>query len=160
MSIQIPGIGASGYYPSQPSGQNASMTQDQIQLIAQTLSNYDPENLTETDAQNIVNTLSEAGITEGQGLAEIMAGYGFDASVVGEKAGIRPERPDGPPPPRGGEGVVTLNISDDMLQQLNQLLTDYYDSDLTDAEKASTLESIKEIFQQTMPEGGLVDIRA
>lgn len=160
MSMQTPGIGTSGYYPTQSSGQNVSLTQDQLQLIADTLSNYDPDNLTEADAQEIVNTFSEAGIAEGRGLAETMASYGFDARAVGELAGVTSDRPDGPPPPRGGEGVATLNISEDMLQQLNQLLTEYYDGDLTDAEKATTLDAIKDIFQQTMPEGGLVDIRA
>jgi len=147
MSIEIPGIGSSAYYTTRTAAESSTLTGDQRQLIEQTLSSYDPENLTQADAAAIVGLFSDAGI-------------GFDARTIGEMAGAG-AAPGGsmPPPPNGG-GVLTLNIDDEMLQQLNQLLTDYYDSDLTDAEKSSTLDAIKNIFQQTLPEGGLVDIRA
>lgn len=160
MSIEIPGTATAGYYAMQSTSKSATLTQDQLQLVEETLSNYDPNQLTQSDASDIVAAFSDAGITAGRELAETMASFGFDASTVGEMAGVGQTQGDRPPPPPSGGNVLTLNISDDMLQQLNQLLTDYYDTDLTDAEKTSTLDAIKDIFQQTMPEGGLVDIRA
>ncbi len=160
MSIEIPGIGSSAYYTTRTAAESSTLTGDQRQLIEQTLSSYDPENLTQADAAAIVGLFSDAGIGQGAALTQALADFGFDARTIGEMAGAG-VAPGGsmPPPPNGG-GVLTLNIDDEMLQQLNQLLTDYYDSDLTDAEKSSTLDAIKNIFQQTLPEGGLVDIRA
>lgn len=55
--------------------------------------------------------------------------------------------------------MQTLNISDEMLQELNQLLTAYYEEGQPEDARASTLDAIRDIFRQTMPEGGLVDIK-
>lgn len=94
-------------------------------------------------------------------LAEAMNEFGFDARAVGEMAGVGAARGDGPTPPRDGNGgVQTLNISDKILEELNQLLTAYYEEGQPEDARASTLDAIRDIFRQTMPEGGLVDINA
>lgn len=161
MSIEVSGIGSSGLSATQMGQRHSSLSQEQRQLIEETLAKYDAQNLTSPDASAIVEIFSEAGIQPGRAMAEVMAEFGFDARSVGDMAGIGPARGEGPPPPPGGNGgVQKLNISDEMLQELNTLLTDYYGEDQAEDQRASTLDAIKDIFRQTMPEGGLVDIKA
>jgi uncharacterized protein (UPF0335 family) len=132
------------------------LSQEQRSAIDDTLSQYDPENLTQEEAASIVETFNEMGIQPGREMMEAMSASGFDAKAVGDLAGLQGPgqdggqmMPKGPPP--------QLDISDEMLQELNGLLTDYYSNELSEDEKETTLSAIKEIFQQTMPEGGLID---
>jgi hypothetical protein len=86
-----------------------------------------------------------------------MSEAGFDARNVGDLAAVSSEQQ--------GENLtqiepVTLNITDQMLQELNQLLDSLYNDNLSDEDKESTLASVKEIFEQTVPEGGLVNVTA
>lgn len=86
-----------------------------------------------------------------------MSEVGFDAGNVGDMAGVSSEQ-------QGGNLTqtepVTLNITDQMLQELNQLLDSFYNDNLSDEDKESTLASVKEIFEQTVPEDGLVNVTA
>ncbi|MGB0468276.1 MAG: hypothetical protein ACPGF7_12215 [Pontibacterium sp.] len=146
---------------SQQSSRTQSLSSDNLQLVEQTLAEFDPDNLTATDAVNIVEMFADAGIQPGQELASAMADAGFDAKSVGDLAGVEgPQQggaPGGPPPP---PSTQSLNISEDMLESLNELLSEYYSDDVTDEEKTEALSSIKEIFELTAPEGGLVDVMA
>lgn len=149
--------------PPPPSSNNqSSLSDDQLQTITDVLAEYDVDSLTSDDALSIVEAFQEAGISPGQELAEAMSEAGFDAQEVGTLAGVGNEQAGGPPPPPPPESSasVTLNISDQMLQDLNTLLDSYYNDDLSDEDKESTLASIKEIFEQTVPEGGLVNVVA
>ncbi len=139
----------------QQTNSQQSMTQDQRQLIEDTLSKYDAENLTQVDASAIVEAFSAAGIQPGRELAGAMAEFGFDAKSVGDLAGV-----GGSQPPAAQTSPVTLNISDAMLQQLNELLSDYYSEDLSESDRETTLSAIKEIFQESVPDGGLVNVYA
>lgn len=140
--------------PPPPGGGNsAALTDEQSQLISDTLEQYDADNLTESDAKAIVETFSEAGIQPGEALASQLEELGFDAKAIGDAAGV-----DAPPPPPPQDQVATLNVTEDMLSELNELLNEMNDGDLSDEEQANTLSRIKEIFEQGMPEGGLVDI--
>ena len=132
------------------------LSQDQIDLVKTTLSEFDPDNLSQSDALSIVETFRSAGIQPGPQLAEVMAESGFDARAVGELAAVAPPPP---PPPQQGN-APTLNIDDESLQQLSDLLDQYYSGDLSDAERESTLASIQEILQQNAPSGGLLDVMA
>lgn len=160
MSMQIPGIGKSGYTSSQNPEQRSSLSQYQRQVIEQTLADYDPENLSQADALSIVGVLGDAGITQGRDLTDAMSNFGFDAKTVGDMAGVGQNSSDGSTTQLSGVSVQALDISQEMLQQLDELITDYYDADLTDEEKASALYAIQAIFQQTRPEGGLIDVYA
>jgi hypothetical protein len=142
----------------QSSSGQSSLTDDQLQTITDVLSEYDVDSLTSTDALTIVEAFQEAGISPGQELEEAMSEAGFDAQEIGQLAGVDDEQAGAPPPPPESSESVTLNISDQMLQDLNSLLDSYYSEDLSDEEKESTLASIKEIFEQTVPEGGLVNV--
>jgi hypothetical protein len=147
--------------PMQSSSGQSSLTDDQLQTITDVLNEYDVDSLTSTDALSIVEAFQEAGISPGQELETAMSEAGFDAQEVGQLAGVGNGQAGGPPPPPPESSEsVTLNISDQMLQDLNSLLDSYYSEDLSDEEKESTLASIKEIFEQTVPEGGLVNVVA
>ncbi|BDF95103.1 MULTISPECIES: hypothetical protein [Pseudoalteromonas] len=117
------------------------LTSEQTELMSETLSQFDPENLTTADAQSIVAAFQEAGIQPGQEMQELMAEAGFDAAQVGEMG--RPEggRPPGPPPQGGAEQVNTQ----EMVSYLDELLTNYSDQ-LNDEDKASILASVQEKF--------------
>ncbi|MFT6916540.1 MAG: hypothetical protein ACJAWL_002880 [Motiliproteus sp.] len=152
---------------SQPStnasNSTTSLSVDQRQLVTETLANFDPEQLTEADALSIVETFSEAGIQPGREMAQAISASGFDARSIGDLAGVEgPQQGGGsqqtgtpPPPPSQG-----LNISDEMLQSLNELLNEYYSDDLTEEEQGTALSSIMEIFKQTAPEDGLINVTA
>lgn len=147
-----------GMHRPQASNQQ-SLTQDQRKIIEETLSQYDPQNLTQADAASIVETFNDSGIQPGRDLAGAMAEFGFDARAVGDLAGV------GGPQQAGGEMMsnanpVTLNISEAMLQQLNELLNEYYSDDLADDDRDTALTAIKELLQESVPEGGLVNIYA
>lgn len=117
------------------------LTTEQSELMNETLSQFDPENLTAEDAQSIVTAFQEAGIQPGQEMQELMAEAGFDAAQVGEMG--RPEggRPPGPPPQGGVEQVNT----DDVVSYLDELLENYSEQ-LNDEDKESILASVQEKF--------------
>ena len=140
--------------PPQQNRSTASLTDDQKQLISDTLAQYDAGNLTKVDAQSIVKIFNEAGIQPGKALAEAMAANGFNAREVGDTAGLR-GRETGPPPAQGSNGG--LNIDKESLEQLFTLLDQYLHDDMSDAERQSTLDSIRGTL---IPEQGLFSDQA
>lgn len=140
--------------PPRQNGNDTPLTDDQKQLISETLKQYDANNLTETDAQSIVSTFSEVGIQPGKALMEAMATDGFDARVVGETAGVQGP-PPGPPPGQGNTGG--LNVDQERLDELVNLLDQYLNDDMSDVERKSTLDSIRETL---VPETGLFSDKA
>ena len=135
------------------------LSQEQQQLIEDTLANYDTDQLSASDAASIVEVFSEAGIQPGAGLEAAMSDAGFDARTVGDMAGATGSRPPGPPTGGGGQ-IGQLNLSDEMLSNLNELLDRYLGDTREDSEKESLLADIKEILAEGAPEGGLVSVKA
>lgn len=135
--------------PPQQNRSETSLTDDQRQLISDTLEQYDSSNLSEADAQSIVKTFSEAGIQPGKSMAEAMAANGFDAREIGDTAGLQ-GREMGPPPGNGSSGG--LNIDQESLEQVFSLLDQYLHADMSDVERKSILESIRGTL---IPEEGL-----
>ena len=142
---------------SQQTNNSSSLSADQRQLIEDTLAEFDSDQLTEADALSIVEIFSEAGIQPGREMAQAMSASGFDAKSIGDLAGVGGPQQGMPPPPPPSQG---LNISDEMLQSLNELLNEYYSGDLTEEEQQTALSSIMEIFKQTAPEDGLINVSA
>lgn len=136
-----------------------SLSQEQQQTIKDTLAKFDVDNLSESDAASIVESFNEAGIRPGAALEAAMAESGFDAKTVGEMAGKTYSRPPGPPPGEGGR-VSQLNLSDEMMSNLNGLLNEYLIGTLEDSEKESMLTLIKEILAEAAPKDGLVSVKA
>lgn len=155
----------SGGMPEMRNNRQQSITQEQRQLIEETLAQYDPENLTQDQAASIVETFKEAGIEPSYAMAEAMTTLGFDARAIGDLAGVGdPQQADSskppPPPPPNQDMPTTLNISDTALQELKDLLDEYYNNNLSDDERETKLGAIKEVFQGTIPEGSLVNVYA
>ncbi|QIZ77597.1 hypothetical protein [Ferrimonas lipolytica] len=154
----INSVSSSTYSQMQPTRQTETpMSDEQKQLVTDTLSNYDSDNLSSSDAIAITEAFAEAGINPSQELATMMTDTGFDAASIGDqaKAGNPP-----PPPPSSSETVASLDISDEMATELSSLLDSYASGTLSDEAKAETLTSIQAIFAQTAPENGLVDVTA
>lgn len=143
-----------------PQQQQVKLSTNQTQLIEDTLAEFDPENLTEADAQSIVEAFSEAGIQPGSALEQAMSEAGFDAREVGDLAGVGQGGNPPPPPPGGANMSQSLDLDDDILSDLNELLNDYYSGDLTDDEKTTTLSSIQSIIQSAAPDNGLLHVTA
>ena len=84
---------------------NTSLTVEQKTLIEGTLSNYDSENLSESDALEIVNTFSKAGIQPGKELEETLKSSGFDAREIGQLANTSPL------PPPSNQSTTNIDLS-------------------------------------------------
>ena len=114
------------------------LTDKQSQRITETLSKYDPNNLTKADAKEIVSSFREAGIRPSKALKEAMSAEGFDAKTVAKKAGLQH-----PHPSETAEKKKSLNISENQLSELYKLLHQYHNDDSLDKDRNSLLNSIQ-----------------
>ena len=160
--------GILGTLMSQSHAQGRShLTDKQSQLVTDTLSKYDPNNLTEADAKEIASSFREAGIRPSKALKEAMLAEGFDAKEVVKKAGIRPIKAlreammaEGLeakmvakkaelqlPRPSTSSGIKeSFNVSENQLSELYKLLHQYHNNDSVDADRNSLLNSIQEVL--------------
>jgi len=107
-----------------------SLNGEQQALIIDVLSPFEPENLSQDDAMEIVSVFSEAGIRPGKQLEELMAAQGFDAKNVGELAGIDKSTPQIQPK------AVSADLKvDQLVSFLEALMTDKVGGSLTDEDK-------------------------
>jgi len=151
--------GAAAFAPQQSPAGPQRLSNDQRQLITDTLSEFDADKLMEADAQSIVETFKEAGIRPGRELAELMSESGFDAKTVGELAGNEPPgNMTGQAGTTSPQSVQNLILSDDDREQLTSLVEQLYSGELEDDAKDDVLASIREILEANKPEKGLVDI--
>lgn len=142
-----------------PPKSQEKLSDDQRQLISETLEKFDAEALTEEDAQSIIAAFEAAGIEPGQEMAELMAEAGFDAKEVGDLAGVEgpPEGGQRPPPPPADMESASLNMSSDTAEELNSLLDQYFTEGASTDEKDSTLAAMQAIFEASAPESGLIN---
>ena len=160
--------GILGTLMSQSHAQGRShLTDKQSQLVTDTLSKYDPNNLTEADAKEIVSSFREAGIRPSKALKEAMLAEGFDAKEVVKKAGIRPIKAlreammaEGLeakmvakkaelqlPRSNASSGIKeSFNVSENQLSELYKLLHQYHNNDSVDADRNSLLNSIQGVL--------------
>jgi hypothetical protein len=154
----VSGAASMAALQSQSTNNSSSLSTEQRQLIEDTLAEFDPDQLTESDALSIVDAFTQAGIQPGREMAKAMSSAGFDAKTIGDMAGVGgPQQRGTPPPPPPSQ---SLDISDEMLETLNTLLNDYSSGDLAEEDQASTLRSITDILKQSAPEGGLINVSA
>ncbi|NVJ97925.1 MAG: hypothetical protein HWE25_07225 [Alphaproteobacteria bacterium] len=126
--------GQGGFRPPPPK----PLSDDQKNLISETLSNYDPDNLTAEDAKAIATTFRDAGIQPGKELASAMEDAGFDAREVGELAGVKPPKGPPPPPPQG------QSLNTEGLQAIEDILEDYDLSDLSEEDEEEILSAFED----------------
>lgn len=145
--------------PPRQSSQETSLTEEQSTLISDTLSEYDVDNLSEADAQAIVNTFSEAGLEPGKNFADAIAEAGFDAKAIGDLAGVgqnQDQAASPPPPPPQSEGQ---GFTDEMLTTLETLLSEYEGQDL-DSDTIDSITSTMEDLFGLDKTGRLLDVNA
>jgi hypothetical protein len=138
----INSIGSSGSMPPPPPRSSQPLTEDQQQLLTDTLSEYDTENLTSSDAQSIIETLSDAGIQPGKELESAMAELGFDAKNIGELAGGEHRPP--PPPEQSSEEISS--ISNFLTEMVAAKLAETGQSELSSADKEDIFSKLYEKF--------------
>ena len=159
--------GILGSLKPQSLAQGRQLTDKQAQLVKDTLSKYEPNNLNEADAKEIVSSFREAGIRPSKALKEAMSAEGFDAREVIKKAGIRPLKAlkeamlaEGlaakivakkaelqlPSPSNSAGKKEKFNISENQLSELYKLLHKYHNNDSLDADRDSLLNSIQEVL--------------
>ena len=159
--------GISGSLMPKSLAQGRQLTDKQAQLVKDTLSKYEPNNLTEADAKEIVSSFREAGIRPSKALKEAMSAEGFDAREVIKKAGIRPLKAlkeammaEGleakmaakkaelqlPRPSTSPRIKESFNVSENQLSELYKLLHQYHNNDSVDADRNSLLNSIQEVL--------------
>jgi len=117
------------------------LTDKQSQHITETLSKYDPNNLTKADAKEIVSSFREAGIRPSKALKEAMSAEGFDAKILTKKGGLQP-----PHPSSTAEKKESLNISENQLSELYKLLQQYHNDDSLNKDRNSLLNSIQGVL--------------
>jgi len=163
--------GILGTLMSQSHAQRRShLTDKQSQLVTDTLSKYDPNNLTEADAKEITSSFREAGIRPSKALKEAISAEGFDAKAVAKKAGIRPIKAlkeamlaegvkgldariaakkveiQAPHPSSLDGSKESFNISENQLSELYRLLHEYHNNDSLNADRNSLLNSIQGVL--------------
>ena len=150
MMTQITGA-VSSMYAAAPT-QNA-LTDEQTQGLDDLLSEYDTEDLSDAEAEEIVAGISELDITPGKELASALAGYGIDARELGDQAGV--ERPEGPPPGggkgKGGGGGETSGVNEAALSVLESVLETMESEE--DDEASET--DFQELLQSELEAAGL-----
>jgi len=148
------GIGNGGALSaSGPARQDKPLTEQQTQLVSDTLYQYDVDKLTQEDAVEIVEAFKEAGITPGKALAEAMAQFDFDAKQVGELAGVKGNEAGPPPPPQQD------SITSEMLDFLSEKLDKYGDGELSQENKESIMAAMQQEFD-LQPNQHLLDEQA
>lgn len=131
----------------------APLSNEQKELISETLAKYDVDNLSEEDALEIVHIFSEAGITPSREMGEAIADAGFDAREIGDKAGIAP-----PPPPSQQAASQQIDLTD-LVSYLDELLAELGSEALDEEGKASVYESLREHFSLS-EDGSIINVRA
>lgn len=147
-------INANAAVMQPPINLKISLTTEQVELISDTLAEFNPDTLTEADAATIVNRFSEAGIQPSRELAQAMDEAGFNARNIGDLAGVGP---------RAGESSGqmtnidqaqmapqnTASFTDEMLTALEELLEEYSDKVLTSENKETILTTMQDRFSLT-----------
>lgn len=114
--MNISSVGTSQMMQMNSRQSNGSgLTDTQKALIEDTLSEYDVENLSSSDAKEIVSIFEEAGIQPSAALESALSASGVDAKALGDLAGVGAAGgpggkggPGGPPPPPDEEEMTTI----------------------------------------------------
>ena len=122
-----------------------NLTSEQQSVISDTLSEFDVDNLTETDALSIVEAFSEAGIKPGIALEKAVSEAGFDARTIGELANISEEGSRPPHPPKQSSDEISSMV-EYLAELLEEKLAASNSDSLSDEDKQSILAQVFEKF--------------
>lgn len=117
---------------------SSSLTSSQLETISSVLKNYDPSNLTSSDAQSIIASFEEAGIQPSLELASAMEELGFNAQEVGNLGKSSSHSGSMPPPPSSEE-----------VSSISTLLDSILGSDEEDETSTTSFTSTSDIMDYT-----------
>ncbi|GHE88249.1 hypothetical protein [Thalassotalea profundi] len=124
---------------------NYSLTQSQQSLISETLSEFDLDNLTESDAVSIIETFSEAGIKPSAALEKTLSELGIDAKSLGDLANVSEKGNRPPPPPKQSTDEISSMV-DYLTELLEETLSASDTGKLSEEDKESILAKVFEEF--------------
>lgn len=101
MIDSLSALGSYNYTSSSTRSSNdSSLSLEQQETIQDVLSNYDSNNLSGSDALEIVSAFENANIEPSRSFENALNSLGFDAKQIGDLAGVAPhEQGNMPPPP-------------------------------------------------------------
>lgn len=152
MISQVQGTISQQQIPQRPAGQE--LTSIQKEEVSSILENYDSSSLSQEDAQAIMGSLKDAGITPSRDLANTMRESGFEAMEVGSLArtgeisstpsGMPPMGPAGGMPPSGGMqgGMPQTQDTSEEENELAILLEELLLQELEESEDLKNEENI------------------
>ncbi len=135
----------SGMSMPPPPRTEQNFSEDQQLLISDILSQFDADNISETEAISIVEAFSEAGIQQGAALEKSMSDLGFDAKAIGELANVSDRGSMPPPPPKQSTEEIGSMV-DYLKELLDKKLATGSESVLSDEDKQSILAQVFEKF--------------
>ncbi len=130
-----------------------ALTSDQKDNVKSILEQFSADNLTADDANSIVSSFADLGITPSKELEQLMSDSGFDAKSIGDMANVKNNQMPPPPPPQ-----QTVSNSNEMVSFLEDLLKNF-DQQLTDDDKNSILSAVQEKFG-TNQNNSIIDVSA
>jgi hypothetical protein len=136
--------------------QTQSLTDEQKQKIADILSQYDPDNVSEDDAKAIFQAFKDAGITPAKGMKEAIESAGFDADDLRTKGMPEQGKMPPPPPPSSSDSSKGVNLS--ALQSLQDILSQYDLTDMSDDDKTQLTQQLQQ--SGLLNSGYLVDLKS
>lgn len=125
-----------------------SLTQEQQNLLSETLAQFEPENLTTEDAKAIIDTLSSAGIPPGRALESAMSELGFDAKNIGDLGNVE-NKGNRPPPPPVQTSEELTELIDFLAELLEEKLATSGYAQLTDEDRQGIYFQVSQKFELT-----------
>lgn len=136
-----------GAMMSAPATQQASLSDEQLATIAETLAELDADSLTEQDAISIVESFTEAGIEPGQALQSVLAELGFDAKAIGDLAASQEQQNSTPPPPPPRQSSEQISDMVSFLEQLlEEKLAENSGNELSEEDKQAIYDKVMQQF--------------
>ena len=118
MIDSLSALGSYNYTSSNTrSSSDSSLSLDQQETIQDVLSNYDSNNLSSSDALEIVSAFQNANIEPSRSFENALSSLGFDAKEIGDLAGVGPQGQGGMPPP-----PPSKEMEDELSEILSELL--------------------------------------
>lgn len=118
---------------------SSSLSSSQKETISSILNQYDSDNISESDAKSIVQSIEDAGFVPSPKLVNTIEELGFDAKEIGELAGlVGKQEGEMPPPPVSDEEEETIS------SLLDTLLNIEKDEDENSRSTSTSFEDILE----------------
>lgn len=158
---------------------SSSLSSSQLDTISSVLEEYDANNLSQSDALEIVAAFKEAGINPSSELESAMEEAGFSAQEVGTLAGVGPQGGAAPQGGGGGQGggamasaeeeedYDAMDTNQDGIVSLEEIQEYYGTSDSEDsttvsANEQNTLDNLQFLMEvlKSNSENGSVDSKS